>query len=63
MDVNGESRLKIAIELTCWVGQHWFFSYVVALPSLIVWGLGIPFFAFIMLNRKKHTLMKVETKE
>ena len=35
----------------------------VAMPSIIVWGLGIPFFAFILMYRERAKLDKVETKE
>jgi hypothetical protein len=32
----------------------------VALPSLIVWGLGIPFFAFALLTRERNKLGTLE---
>jgi hypothetical protein len=35
----------------------------VALPSLIAWGLGIPFFAFILLNRVRTRLTKIDVRE
>ena len=35
----------------------------VALPSLVVWGLGIPLFAYLLLKNVENTLTKVETKE
>ena len=38
-------------------------SLGVALPSLIVWGAGIPLFAFILLNREKDRLNRLEVKE
>lgn len=40
-----------------------FWSFGIALPSLVVWGLGIPLFAFLMMSSVKKTLNKVETKE
>jgi hypothetical protein len=33
------------------------------MPSIVVWGLGIPFFAFVLMFRDRHQLEKVETKE
>ena len=36
---------------------------MLALPSIIVWGLGIPFFAFTLLTRERETLDKLATKE
>jgi hypothetical protein len=36
---------------------------LLALPCIIGWGLGIPFFALIMLIKNKNVLNKIETKE
>ena len=38
-------------------------SITVALPSIIVWGLGIPTFAFVLLQKEKDRLKKIEVKE
>jgi uncharacterized protein YcgL (UPF0745 family) len=35
----------------------------VALPSLIVWGVGIPMFAFILLMRERNKLNKIDIRE
>jgi hypothetical protein len=35
----------------------------VALSSIIVWGLGIPFFAFLLLSRHNNKLDSIETRE
>ena len=34
-----------------------------ALPSIIVWGLGIPFFGFILLSGIRHRLDSLESRE
>ena len=34
-----------------------------ALPSIIVWGLGIPFFAFALLSRVRNKLKNINVKE
>ena len=34
-----------------------------ALPSLVVWGLGIPLFAFFLLNKEKSKLNTLAVKE
>jgi hypothetical protein len=34
-----------------------------ALPSIIVWGLGIPAFAFLLLQKEKHRLKYPDVKE
>lgn len=40
-----------------------FWSDIVAMPSIIVWGLGIPFFALVLMYRDRKNLEKVEVKE
>jgi hypothetical protein len=35
----------------------------VSLPSIIVWGLGIPFFAFILLKRESEKLDSIEVRQ
>lgn len=61
--VNEEKRVKNDLKIKCWEGSHYFFSLAIALPSLICWGIGIPFFALILLFRNKETLNTIETKE
>lgn len=51
------------LQIECYVGAHYFWSLGVALPSLIVWGLGIPLFAFLLITREKDKLTSLETKE
>lgn len=55
-NVDSESRVYGDLEIVCYQGAHKFWALCVALPSLIVWGLGIPFFAFILLTREKSKL-------
>ena len=45
IDIDGEWRMKSDLEVVCFVKAHFFWSYGVAMPGMIVWGLGIPFFA------------------
>ena len=42
--------------------MHRFFSYCVAIPSIVVWGIGIPMFALTLLTRVKDKLDRDETK-
>ncbi len=48
IDIDGESRMKNDLEVVCYKGAHYIWTMFVALPSIVVWGLGIPFFAFIL---------------
>lgn len=56
-------RLKEDFEVKCYEGAHYTWAFYVALPSLILWGIGIPFFAFLLLRRRRDTLEEVDTKK
>lgn len=49
--------------MICFRGTHVVWAFFVAIPSLVVWGLGIPFFAYLLLRREKNKLDTLETKE
>jgi hypothetical protein len=55
-------RLYEDLEIVCNEGSHLFFSRAVALPALIIWGIGIPTIAFIMIFQKRNDLNLIETK-
>jgi hypothetical protein len=63
MDIDGEDRVQDDLEVICWNAEHKLFSYFIALPSIIVWGLGIPFFAFSLLTKVRKDLESVTTIE
>ena len=63
LDVDGDSRVQDDLEIVCWSTSHKMYSLFVAVPSMIVWGLGIPFFAFLLLMRVRVKLDKIETRE
>lgn len=48
-DIHGQSRLLSDLEVICYETDHNTFSFIVAIPSLILWGVGIPMFALIVL--------------
>eukprot|EP00347_Sterkiella_histriomuscorum_P017868 403347667 len=62
-EIDGEERVLNDLEVLCWDTQHKFFSYFVALPSIFLWGLGIPFFAFILMLKVKNNLDLIEVRE
>ena len=61
IDVDGDTRLKIDLEIVCWSTNHPIFAYVVALPSLIVWGLGLPILAFALLTYKRAEIISAKS--
>eukprot|EP00349_Pseudokeronopsis_sp_Brazil_P012001 CAMPEP_0202978386 /NCGR_PEP_ID=MMETSP1396-20130829/84826_1 /ASSEMBLY_ACC=CAM_ASM_000872 /TAXON_ID= /ORGANISM="Pseudokeronopsis sp., Strain Brazil" /LENGTH=161 /DNA_ID=CAMNT_0049717339 /DNA_START=282 /DNA_END=767 /DNA_ORIENTATION=- len=42
---------------------QYMFSFGVGIPGIIIWGLGIPFFAALLLSQVKNKLNLPETKE
>jgi hypothetical protein len=61
-DIDGIQRVYVDMTIVCYSKVHSFWSYSVAMPSIIVWGLGIPFFAFILMYRERSTLNSLDTK-
>ena len=39
------------MEDECWTGDHWDYVTAVAIPSFLLWGIGLPIAAFMMLYR------------
>ena len=42
--------LDIYMNDECWTGDHAYYTLTVALPSLIVWGIGLSLFAFYRMS-------------
>ncbi|CDW79966.1 UNKNOWN [Stylonychia lemnae] len=62
-NVDGEQRIYKDLQTMCWSPIHTFWSYFVAMPSIVVWGLGIPAFAFVLLTRDRQKLNTLEIRE
>jgi hypothetical protein len=58
----GELWLRTDLETRCWVGDHYKFSFSVALPGLIVWGVGIPLVALCLLVKRRRSLYLASVK-
>ena len=54
MDIDGEQRLIEDLEIECWEGSHEKYSNYASIPTIIIWGLGIPFYAFVKLFSKRN---------
>lgn len=63
MDIDSEIRVEMDLEIECWKGEHFLLGFGIGMPTLVVWGLGIPLFALIMLIRNSATLKELTTKE
>eukprot|EP00347_Sterkiella_histriomuscorum_P006984 403350694 len=61
-DIDGEERLLNDLEVVCWDSSHSIYSYYLAIPSIIIWVLGIPFFALILLIKVRNQLEDIEVR-
>jgi hypothetical protein len=53
---DGEKRLEYDLQIMCWEHKHQFYTYLVALPCFIIWGLGIPAMIYILMSKEKENL-------
>jgi hypothetical protein len=58
----GELWLRTDLETRCWTGDHNKFSFSVALPGLLVWGVGIPLVALYLLMKRRRSLYLASVK-
>ena len=63
MNVDGQQRVINDIEVEWWSTEHINYSLILAMPSLVIWGFGIPAFAWIVLAKNKDVLELTETRE
>ena len=63
MNVDDQQRVINDLEVECWSTEHLNYSFILAVPSLIIWGFGIPAFAWLILARNKNNLEKLEARE
>jgi hypothetical protein len=62
MRVDDQHRLIKDPEIECYKGAHKIWAMSLAIPAIIVWGLGIPLFAYFLMSKEKKTLNTLETK-
>ena len=63
LDIDDDRRIYDDLEVICWNTEHMNYSLIIAVPSIVVWGFGIPFIAWVILNRNKERLDEIETRE
>ena len=61
--IDDERRVYDDLEVECWNTTHIAYSLIVAAPSIIIWGLGIPLLSIIILYKKKDKLELIDTRE
>ncbi|CAG9330612.1 unnamed protein product [Blepharisma stoltei] len=58
----GEYWLVQDLDIRCWDNRHVFYSLAVAVPSIIVWGIGIPTVSLYCLWRNKRKLDSISVR-
>jgi hypothetical protein len=44
------------LDIKCWEGKHLSYAFSVALPAILVWGLGVPSFILAVLFKRRRSL-------
>mmetsp|Transcript_9507 Transcript_9507/g.9079 ORF Transcript_9507/g.9079 Transcript_9507/m.9079 type:complete len:154 (-) Transcript_9507:1015-1476(-) len=55
--------LRDDVEYECYTGQHLRFLAIIVIPSIIIWCIGIPLGALIILLRSKKLILKDGSEE
>ena len=61
--VDDESRILEDLEIKCWDSSHTKHSIIFAIPSILVWGFGIPIFAQVVLYKHRAEIDDIEIRE
>jgi hypothetical protein len=59
---DDESYLRSDYSIKCWGDEHSHYAFKVAMPSLIVWGFGIPVVSMIALFFNRNRLRELAVK-
>lgn len=62
-DSADSSYLEADPEMKCWSPEHLRLFYGVALPSLVIWGVGIPTLGLLLLIKNRKKLKEFITKK
>lgn len=63
IDIEGTYRLSNNVATVCYEGIHMKYLAMVSIPSLFIWVLGIPFYAFLFLYYNRDTLVLMDKKK
>ncbi|TNV88194.1 hypothetical protein FGO68_gene1286 [Halteria grandinella] len=61
--IEGVERVLQDLEIVCYQGQHSIYAYWIALPSLIVYSVGIPTLGLYILYQKRHEFETLGVKQ
>lgn len=57
------SKMKVHMDFEWWSSEHIQWVFLVAFPSIILWIIGMPLLAFIILFQNRHNLDKDQIKQ
>mmetsp|Transcript_17203 Transcript_17203/g.12286 ORF Transcript_17203/g.12286 Transcript_17203/m.12286 type:complete len:422 (+) Transcript_17203:512-1777(+) len=62
-NVDGEYRVFDNMSIVCYQGNFNLYAFGVGLPGILIWGLGIPLFIYLLLKQVRTKLHLLATKE
>ena len=57
----GEKWLLKDLQIRCWAADHTFWSFLIGIPMILLWVIGIPIVGFRILYKRRETLFESET--
>lgn len=55
--VDDKVRLKMHLQSECYAGVHRYYMWTIVVPGLVVWAIGIPLFAWVLLFRNRNRII------
>ncbi|CDW84862.1 UNKNOWN [Stylonychia lemnae] len=62
-NIEGDNRVLEDLEIICWEQEHLFFTNFFSIPAVIVWGAGIPLFAYLILLKDRFKLENLDVRQ
>jgi hypothetical protein len=62
-NIDGIDRLYKDLEVVCYEGRHNLVAYGIAMPSIIIYSIGIPFMGLMVIFKNRHQLDNVFVKQ
>jgi len=57
-----ELWVSTQMNIRCWQGEHMEYALTVALPSILIWGIGVPALCLLVITSERKRFHEVETK-
>lgn len=63
MKIDDKLMLMADVHEQCFSGKHKVFLIILAIPSILVWAIGIPLLALVLLLRHRQTILHIESQD